>query len=306
MRSVFLICILLISSIFLFSREDILIDFSNLEGTSIDFSAQAGENWSPEEKALMNLDLSIPNWSVRVNSSSYTVQARNKAEILAVKDTLEYPNQNVLGVRVYFPERYANSYALITPPFEIPSYYDNKDNPDGMGTLFIYKGVVRNVGTLKKISVRVLGNNFRYSLYIRIKNNFGDTRDVFVGYLNFIGWRTISWINPHYQWEVDNRNKNRDNVAYYPYEFPYVRLVGILIQRNDAEVTGNFVTMIKEIAIEYEEEFVDLGEPSSRQEGIFKIYKEELMERAIKETRNIDTKIFNEWVERGKMHKVNK
>jgi len=254
----------------------------------------------------MNLDLSIPNWSVRVNSSSYTVQARNKAEILAVKDTLEYPNQNVLGVRVYFPERYANSYALITPPFEIPSYYDNKDNPDGMGTLFIYKGVVRNVGTLKKISVRVLGNNFRYSLYIRIKNNFGDTRDVFVGYLNFIGWRTISWINPHYQWEVDNRNKNRDNVAYYPYEFPYVRLVAILIQRNDAEVTGNFVTMIKEIAIEYEEEFVDLGEPSSRQEGIFKIYKEELMERAIKETRNIDTKIFNEWVERGKMHKVNK
>jgi len=303
MRYVFFIFFIFISSVGLFGREDILIDFSNLEGTAIDFSAQAGENWTPEEKAMMTLDLSIKNWSVRVNSSSYTTKARNKTEILTINDSLEYPNQNVMGIRVYFPERYANSYAEITPPFEIPSYYENKNNPDGMGTLFIYKGVVRNVGTIKKISVRVLGNNFRYALYVRIKNRLGDTKDVFVGYLNFVGWRTISWINPHYQWELDNRNKSRDSVPYYPYEFPFVKLAGIIIQRTNTEVTGNFVTMIKEISVEYEEEFIDLGEPATRQEGMFKIYKEELMERAHAETKNIDVKIFNEWIEKGKMHK---
>ncbi len=290
----------------LFGREDILIDFSNLDGTGIDFSAQAGDNWTPEEKAMMTLDLSINNWSAKVNSSSKTIQATNKTEILTVKDTLEYPNQNVLGVRIYFPQRYANSYAEIIPPFEIPSYYDNKENPDGMGTLFIYKGVVRNVGTIKKISVRVLGNNFKYALYVRIKNKNAEIKDVFVGYLNFIGWRTISWVNPHYQVEVDNRNKNRDNVPYYPYEYPYIKFMGFVVQRLNTETTGNFVIMVKEVSVEYEEEFIDIGEPSQRQEGIFKIYKEELMEKSLKETRNIDVKIFNEWVESAKMHKLTK
>lgn len=303
MKSKFIFVLLFFCLINLFGREDTLIDFSNLGGTSIDFSAQAGDNWTPEEKAMMNLDLSIKNWSVRVNSSSLTIQARNKAEIFDVKDSLEYPNQSVMGVRIFFPERFANSYAEITPPFEIPSYYDSKDNPDGMGTLFIYKGVVRNVGTIKKIGVRILGNNFRYALYVRIKNRSGEIKDVFVGYLNFIGWRTLTWINPHYQYEVDTRNKNRDSLPYYPYEYPYVKLMGIIIQRTNPELTGNFVTMIKEINVEYEEEFIDLGEPSQRQEGIFKIYKEELMEKALKETRNIDVKIFNEWVEREKIHK---
>ena len=212
MRNKLFIILLFLGLINLFGREDILIDFSNLEGTGIDFSAQAGDNWTPEEKAMMTLDLGIKNWSAKVNSSSLTIRSINKTEIIAVKDSLEYPNQNVLGVRVYFPERYANSYAEVTPPFEIPSYYENKNNPDGMGTLFIYKGVVRNVGTIKKISVRVLGNNFRYALYVKIKNKNAEIKDIFVGYLNFIGWRTISWVNPHYQLEIDNRNKNRDSV----------------------------------------------------------------------------------------------
>ena len=57
-----------------------------------------------------------------------------------------------------------------------------------MGSMFLYKGVVRNVGILRKLGVRILGNNFKYAFYVRVIDRSGKERDIFLGFLNFIGW----------------------------------------------------------------------------------------------------------------------
>ena len=172
-----------------------------------------------------------------------------------------------------------------------------------MGNLFLNKGVVRNVGVLRKISVLVLGNNFRYSLYVRIKDHNNEIRDIFVGYLNYQGWRTLSWINPNLEYELFMREQRKKIRPHYPDEFPYIKLIHFMIQRSDPEITGNFVTMIKEVRIEYDEAVIETGKTEDFQEQIFGIYQEELIERAKSEMRNVDREIYLRWEEKKKMHK---
>ncbi|OHD09725.1 MAG: hypothetical protein A2086_04090 [Spirochaetes bacterium GWD1_27_9] len=301
--------VLLIFCIFKFySVEAILIDFNNLEDTTIDFSDFAGTNFTQDEKEQMKINLDIKNWNVKVNSSSLNTISKNKTKIVDIKDSLEYPNQSVLGVRIFFPQRRANSYAEIIPPFEIPSYYDTPKNPDGLGSMFVYKGVIRNVEVIKKIAVRVLGNNFRYGLYIRVKDKSNENKDIFVGYLNYIGWQTLTWINPNYERILEEGQKRKakgDDRPFYPDEFPYIKFEGFVIQRDSTEIAGNFTTMIKEVSVEYVERFIDIGtaEPSQRQENVFNVYKEELIIKSQKEMKDVNRRIFQQWVENNKMHR---
>ncbi len=109
------------------------------------------------------------------------MKAIEKSYVFPVKNSQTYPDKVVLGVRIFFPERHANSYAIIEPPFEIPIYYDTLEKLTGKGDAFLYKGVVRNVGVLRKLSVLALGSNFRYTLYVRVKDHKGEEKDIFVG-----------------------------------------------------------------------------------------------------------------------------
>jgi hypothetical protein len=283
--------------------EAVLIDFNDLEGTTIDFSHYAGEFWTEEQKKEMVKDLAPDNWLVKVNSSSWTKEARERTYVITVDNSLQYPNQKLLGIRAYFPERYANSYALVTPPFEIPTYYDNPDEPDGLGSMFLYKGVVRNVGVLRKLGVRILGNNFKYAFYVRVVDRKGEERDIFIGFLNFIGWQTRTWVNPHYDYEVKLREQLKNERPYYPDEYPYIKLKAFLFHRAEPEVTGNFVTMIKSVDMEYDEQFLEVGKAEYLQEDTFGIYKEELIYRAKKEMERVDERIFLEWLEKERQHK---
>ena len=296
--------VLILFTVFqVFSVEAVLIDFNNLEGTMIDFSEfSKSTNWNEEVKQEMRVDLSPERWTIKVNSSSWTKKSKDKTYVFPIVHSQRYPDITVLGVRIFFPERHANSYALIEPPFEIPTYYDDKKNPTGMGNIFLNKGVVRNVGVLRKLSVEALGNNFRYSLYVRIKDHNNEIRDVFVGFLNYQGWRTISWLNPNLEFELFMREQRKRTRPHYPDEFPYVKLIHFMVQRSDPEITGNFVTMIKEVTLEYDEAVIETGKTEDFQEEIFGIYKEELVERAKAEMRNVDRQIYLKWEEKKKMH----
>ena len=78
-------------------------------------------------------------------------------------------NKKLLGVRVHFPIDPYNSWAMISPPFDIPAYAD-KTGPDGITVAAADKGVgakfengygvVKNVGVLKSLSITVYGSNF--------------------------------------------------------------------------------------------------------------------------------------------------
>lgn len=254
--------------------ESVLIDFNNLDKTTINFAEMAKGVFIPEElKGEMIVDLNPRKWFIRVNSSSWTKDSREKTYVFPIRNSQNFPNQTVLGVRIYFPERYANSYATLVPPFDIPSYYDNPENPTGMGDMFINKGVVRNVGILRKLSVQVLGNNFKYSLYIRIENEDGEQRDIFVGFLDYVGWRTKSWVNPNIDQEILMRQLQTNSKPIYPDQYPYIKLKGFVIHRTELQITGNFVTMIKDVTIEYDEAIIETGKTEDRQEEILEYIK---------------------------------
>ena len=267
----------------------------------IDFSKMAeGKGYTDEEVKEMNVDLSPLRWIIKMNSSSWNPESRDKTYLLEVKSTTHYPNQKVLGIRAYFPERHANSYITIVPPFEIPSYYDNPKNPTGQGDMFLNKGVVRNVGVLRKLSVMALGNNFRYQLYVRIKDNKNEEKDVFISFLDFQGWKLKSWINPNLDIDLKNREDRKKISPDYPDEYPNIKLLGFIIQRSDPEITGNFAAMIKEVSLEYDEAIIQTGQTEDNQEQIFGIYTEELIKRAKAEMWNVDRRIFLEWEEAKK------
>jgi hypothetical protein len=306
MRILSLIVILMLFITFnLMPFESVLLDFSNLDGTLIDFSTYANQDiWTKDQIEAMKLDLNPANWVIKVCNSSWTTMSREYTKILPVKNSLNFPNEVVLGIKIYFPDRGANSYAEIKPPFVIPSYYDNPNEPDGMGGMFLNKGIVRNVGLLRKLSVRVLGNNFKYVLYVRIEDRKGEQRDIYVGYLDYVGWKTKSWVNPNIDGELKMREIYKNSKPYYPDEMPYVKLVEFIIHRAEPQVTGNFATMIKDVFIEYDEAFLEVGKAEYLQESIFGIYKQQLMDRARHEMKNVDQRIYLEWEEQQKMDKT--
>ena len=297
--------ILIITSLMkIISLEAVLIAFNNLKDTTIDFSRFAQhKGYSEEVLKEMKQDLDPSMWKIHVNSSSWTKEARERTYLLTVANSQTYPDQIVLGVRAYFPQRYANSYVTIRPPFEIPSYYDNPENPNGQGEMFLNKGVVRNVGVLRKLSVNALGNNFRYSLYVRIKDHLGLEKDVFVGYMDYQGWKSKAWINPNIEYELSMRETRKKTMPNYPDEFPFVKLLAFVILRDSSEITGNFVTMIKDVTVEYDEAIIQTGKTEDKQEEIFGIYTEELLKRANSEMQKVDNRIYLEWEERKKQHK---
>jgi len=155
------------------------------------------------------------------------------------------------------------------------------------------------------------GNNFTYQFYVRIKNQRGEIRDLFIGYINFLGWQERAWVNPFYEYEqkviADTRNKR----PYYPFEYPYVKLMGFYISRVQTEVTGNFIAMVKEVKIEFDEEILNLESATGVQkipsvdvlEEIFGIYKEELIEKAQKEIEKTNLIMFQQWQEKRRKHK---
>ncbi|HBD92723.1 MAG: hypothetical protein A2015_03305 [Spirochaetes bacterium GWF1_31_7] len=300
---------LVISSVFilllvsLFSREEVLIDFSSLNDTTVDFSKDVDNGWGMNDaQGEMIASLDPSNWSAKVRKSSQIPVAVNKTYVLNVTNSINYSGSTVLAVRSYFPERNAHSDVEIYPPFEIPAYYDDPANPDGMGTYFLNKGVIRNVGVMRKLSIRILGNNFNFGLYVRVKNNSGEERDIYMGTLNFLGWRTLTWINPNYETEKKNRDKTRSKIPYYPDEYPYLKFIGIIIQRDKTERTGNFTTMIKEITADFDEHFLRLDNYEYLQEDIFGIYKEELLKRARFEMERVNKTVYLQWLESQRMH----
>ena len=104
-----------------------------------------------------------------------------------------------------------------------------------------------------------LGNNFTYSLYVRVEDKLGGQRDIFVGYMNFVGWKTKSWVNPNIDFELKLKEIRKNQRPYYPDEYPYLKFICFVVHRAEPQVTGNFITMIKEVTIEYDEGFLEVA-----------------------------------------------
>jgi hypothetical protein len=287
MKKMLILVVIAMIAVPLFAEEGVLIDFSILKAdihvstnpndktdtpnqnrqTLMDFSHVAGASFTAQQKALMNTSLAIINWEVRLASSSRTVQ---NVGLSFSKEAASKEFGTVMGVRVRFPVEPFNSWALVRPPFDIPAYElstvgdDGKITPrDQSGGITNMKsrfeaqeegapayGIIKNVGVIREVKVRVYGLNFPHGLTTILVDGMGIEKSMFMGYLNFDGWGELVWRNPAYMTEV--RNRDLRIIPLYPFNTPFIKIAGLLIQRDAAKDGGDFVTYFKDVAIIYD------------------------------------------------------
>lgn len=318
---------LLLCSFTVFAEESILIDFSKLaadyatpdsdvpnenEATLIDFSDEAGTGFTEEEKTMMKTSLALENWEVELASSSQTVFNMTHSmtrEVPVRENANKYAGKRVLGVRIHFPTGPFNSWGMVHPPFEIPAFMQKTiveedgdivpDPEDSARSKFDGYGVVKNVGVIKTVSMNVLGLNYPMATELILKDQNHNERTIFMGYLYFDGWRTLTWQNPNYINEVKNREIQR--FPLYPKATPYYKLMGIRFIRDKEQVGGDFITYIHDISMTYDKAVLDL-EMDVDNEDVWGILEEREEARRTAEFERLGEIQVLRTLERRKMH----
>ncbi|MBO5690626.1 MAG: flagellar filament outer layer protein FlaA [Spirochaetaceae bacterium] len=280
---VLITAVMLLFGAFAFGDEATIIDFTLLDAdivadqdgnptensrTTMDYSVTAGMTFTNDQKSLMRSSLALPNWEVVLNSSSQSVKslALSQVKYAPVKDSASVPfaGSNVMGVRIEFPVWANNANAMIVPAFEIPAYEpmaarDENGIPQeptaeeaasGKTQFEEGYGVVKNVGTIKALSVTTLGMNFPHKLYVHLKDTDGIERRYLMGELGFDGWKELRWNNPSYI--TDIRTREIRVYPVYPRGLPYIKFVGFEIARDAMHNGDTFVGYFKDVKVIYD------------------------------------------------------
>ncbi|MCL2809653.1 MAG: flagellar filament outer layer protein FlaA [Treponema sp.] len=281
MKKILILVLIAMLAVPMFAEEGVLIDFSTLtanitigdgdrpnqnQRTLMDFRQAAGPSYAAQYGDVMRTSLAIQNWEVTLASSSRTVANMSNS---FTREATSREHGTVMGVRIHFPTEPFNSWAMIKPPFDIPAYEMSTVDADGtitrvegdgitsMKSRFelqdgdeVAFGVIKNVGTIRELKVRVYGLNFPHGLSTILIDGMGNERTIFMGYLNYDGWGELIWRNPQYLQEV--RNRDLRIVPLYPFNTPFIKFGGFLIQRDAARVGGDFVTYFKDVSLIYD------------------------------------------------------
>ncbi len=294
--------------------------------TVMDFSISAGASFSQSQKDLMRTSLALPEWEVVLNSSAKNVDSMADSVVVAapVKASADVPfaGKDVLGVRVIFPTWNSNAVAKIIPPFDIPAYepasktdadgnrqklsdgddvssFNTLNNPNFEGTLFEGGyGIVKNVGTIKAISVTTMGMNYPHGLYVHLTDNDNIDRRYFMGYLGFDGWKELKWNNPQYITEI--RNREIRVYPIYPRGTPFVKFSGFEITRDAAHIGGNYIGYFKDVKIIYDKAVLT-SDRDIADEDLWGIITKKETERQNAEMLKFGNKQVNRYIEKTKL-----
>lgn len=292
--------------------------------TVMDYASAAGATFTSEQKELMKSSLALPEWEVVLNSSARNVSSLAQSQVRAapVSSNSKQPfaGAEVMGVRVVFPSGAYNANAKIVPPFSIPAYEpysqadDNGDRQEGSseegGPKWLFEaddpsdkaspayGLVKNVGTIKKIAVTTMGMNFPHALYVLLSDTDNVTRRYFMGYLGFDGWKTLEWNNPEYITEV--RTREIRVYPIYPRGEPFAKFEGFQICRDAAHIGDDFIGYFKDVKIIYDKANLT-SERDIADEDLWGIIKRKEDARQALEMSRFGNKQVNRYVERQKM-----
>jgi len=296
--------------------------------TGLYFSGTAGASYTEEQRKQMRVSLAIRNWDVVLASSSRTNMNQSlsmTAEATLAADAKQFAGKTVLGVRVRFPVEDFNGWAKVQPPFEIPAF-EPKADIDDQGNIVPKKdaqgsdpanarmsrfegvydantkiktalGIVKNVGPIKSVAIMVKGLNFPHGLSVVLKDSDGNERTMFMGYLNFDGWKELRWDNPQYV--ADVRNRELRVFPLYPKTVPMVKLDGLLFTRDAAGVGGDFVAYVKDIKILYDKAVLD-PVTDIDDESVWGIVGKKEEERKVLESRRFGAQSVLRYLERMK------
>jgi hypothetical protein len=216
-----------------------------------------------------------------------------------------------MGVRIVFPEWNSNAHAYVRPPFEIPAYeplasadengvrQEPTDEEKASGkTLFEDGyGVVKNVGTIKSISVTTMGMNYPEGLYVLLEDTDGVERRYFMGYLGFDGWKELTWNNPQYITEI--RNREIRVYPIYPRGLPFVKFTGFQITRDAAHIGGNYIGYFKDVKIIYDKALLTTDRDIA-DEDLWGIINKKEKARQAAEMSRFGNKQVNRYLEQAK------
>jgi hypothetical protein len=296
MKRIFILVVIALFSAALFADEATLIDFSKLvadihvktgasdedsapnqnRATMMDYSnIRIGSSFTEEQKNLMKTSLAFQNWKVALASSSHSpLRDRNSF----AQESVSQQWGKIMGIRVCFPKEAWNSWARITPPFDIPAYEpqaevgddgaisESEEGGNGITGPSRFEeglGVVKNVGTIKSVQVTVYGINFPHKLAIILIDNKGNEKLIDMGTLAFDGWGDLRWDNPAYVTEVRNRTLRLYPI--YPESTPFVKFGGFQIYRDASQVSqitpsreeADFITYFKDVKLIYDKAVLD-------------------------------------------------
>jgi hypothetical protein len=263
------------------AEEAVIIDFTNLSAdiiqgadgqmtqnrrTTMDYSVSAGATFTDQQKSLMKSSLAFKNWEVVLNSSARnavsTALSQTAAAPVKADARVPFAGKEILGARIVFPTSPVNANARIVPPFDIPAFEaaaevnDNGEVQPAQASVTSTTrfeggyGVLKNVGTIKALSVTTQGMNYPHGLYVLLKDSDGVEKRYFMGYLNFDGWKELRWSNPAYIQEV--RAREIRLLPIYPTTTPYVKFAGFLVTRDAADIGGDFVCYFKDVKAIYD------------------------------------------------------
>lgn len=258
-----------------------------------DYSTLPKDRFGGIVYTLSQEDIVLDKWQVDLNSSAATIPNRRNSYAKTI--TNFSGDRDYLGVRIRFPNHDHNANARVAPAYPVPAFdargfpvnygffdpeaptnpfagatgapthaavdaartqlEDLAGNP-ALSSQVSYAGVLHNVAELREIVVRVAGRNYRNGVAIRLSNQNYETSEYFLGYLDFVGWRTLRWVNPNYL-PADEMEPFR--LPLYPTEIPYVAFDSFVVYRNGDELGGDFVTYFDWVKIDY-----DLAVPATQ------------------------------------------
>ena len=291
--------------------------------TLVSYGDLAGSSFTQAEKDFMKISLAAYNWDVTLNSSAAFVENTRFSKaiewhtksvpVLTMDNTADANREGftILGARIKFPEWPYNCYANIKPPFEIPAFDDilttYKGEPEtdaqklasGKYRKFDGYGMIKNVGTIKSIKMKVYGLQFQNSIALILKDDLGSiTEYSFPEYLDFDGWKEIVWTNPAY---IDNAaNRNLYFMPLYPHSEPYVTLYGFRVYRQGDKIGGDFVVYIKDVTITYDLAVLERDEVIDN-EGAWQIISSKVIEAKRREMSKLGQNQILRFLEKKKM-----
>ena len=134
-------------------------------------------------------------------------------ELIPDEAGLDIPDENVLGVRIDYLRRGYNSFS-IQPIRPIPIE-----------------------GITKTVSVWVIGRNFNHDLYLLVQDFFGRNFELYMGKLNFQGWKKMTVAIPPQASDGVNGIIQRN---YHYNNQMGIRITGFRIQCDPLEAYGNY------------------------------------------------------------------
>lgn len=259
-KAFFMGLIALVAMTAAFADSATLLDFNlltaddgagNNTATTIDVSKYTTYDLSEANKPTLKTSLAIERWDVELASSARFPKNQNLSFVKEVVSKAAEGTRNVMGVRILFPRDEINSSAKVVPEFNIPVWAER----DG-AYIFQNKGlgVVMNVGTLKEVTLRVCGRNYTHRIHLLLEVN-GKEKSVDMGSLDFVGWRTLKWVNPNYISSLKDREWVNNPI--YPGQMPYVKVLGFKLLKDVKYTAGDFIVYFDKIDIVYDRAYVD-------------------------------------------------